>query len=86
MTRLNVSPQFFTSKRFSDIRELMYSISDSLSLTSNVNSSPPGQNGRHFAGDIFRCIFVNEKLCIVSYISLMKFVPKGPVDNNPVLV
>ena len=22
-----------------------------------------GQNGRHFADDIFRCIFVNEKFC-----------------------
>ena len=30
-----------------------------------VNSSPPGQNGRHFAGDIFRCIFVNETFCIL---------------------
>ena len=27
-----------------------------------VNSSPPGQNGRHFADDTFRCIFVNENL------------------------
>ena len=26
----------------------------------DVNSSPLGQNGRHFADDIFRCIFVNE--------------------------
>ena len=26
-----------------------------------VNSSPPGQNGRHFADDIFTCIFANEK-------------------------
>ena len=25
------------------------------------NSSPPGQNGRHFTDDNFRCIFVNEK-------------------------
>ena len=24
------------------------------------NLSLPGQNGRHFADDIFRCIFVNE--------------------------
>ena len=47
--------------------------------------SPLGQNGRHFADDIFRCIFVNEKFCILIKISL-KFVPKGPIDNNPVLV
>ena len=25
-----------------------------------TNSSPPGQNGRHFADDIFECIFMNE--------------------------
>ena len=30
-----------------------------------VNSSPHGQNCHHFADDIFRCIFVNEKFCIL---------------------
>ena len=50
-----------------------------------INSSPPGQNGRHFTDDIFGCIFVNEKFCISIKFSL-KFVPKGPVDNNPALV
>ena len=45
----------------------------------------PGQNGRHFADDILRCIFVNEKFCVLIEISL-KFVPKGPIDNNPELV
>ena len=50
-----------------------------------IYSSPPGQNGRHFADDIFRCHFVNEKLCILIKISL-KFVPKGPTDNYPALV
>ena len=49
------------------------------------NSSPPGQNGRHFTDDISRCIFVNEKFCILIEISL-KFVSKGPIDNNPALV
>ena len=28
--------------------------------TADLNSSPQGQNGRLFADDIFRCIFVNE--------------------------
>ena len=50
-----------------------------------INSSPPGQNGRHFADDIFRCIFLNEKFYILITISL-KFVPKGPIDNNLALV
>ena len=43
-------------------------------------STPPGQNGRHFADDIFRCIFVTEKFRILIDISL-KFVPKGLVDS-----
>ena len=50
-----------------------------------VNSSPSGQNCRHFADDIFRCIFMNEKFCILIKISL-KFLPKFPIDNNPALV
>ena len=50
-----------------------------------LNSSPPGQNGRHFADNIFICIFVNKTFCILSKISL-KFVPNGPIDNNPALV
>ena len=49
------------------------------------NSSPLGQNGRHFADVIFRFIFVNEKLCILIKISL-EFIPKGPINNNPALV
>ena len=50
-----------------------------------VNPSPPGQNGRHFADDSFKCISVNEKFLILIQISV-KFVPKGPIDNNPALV
>ena len=49
------------------------------------NSSSPGQNGCHFADDIFRYIFVNEKFCILIKISL-KFVPEGPVDNYSALI
>ena len=50
-----------------------------------VNSSPPGQNGCHFADDNFRCIFVNENFCILIKISL-KFAPKGTMENNHALV
>ena len=39
-----------------------------------------GQNGRHFAHDIFNRIFINEKFCILNRISL-KFVPKDPIHN-----
>ena len=37
------------------------------------------------AEDIFRRSFVNEKFCILIKNSL-KFVPKVPINNNPVLV
>ena len=46
-----------------------------------VNSSSPEQNGRHFAEDIFMCIFVIEKFCILIKIS-MKFFPRSPVDKT----
>ena len=49
-----------------------------------VNSSPPGQNGRHFTDDIFRCILPNENFCILFWISL-KTVPKSPIDNKSAL-
>ena len=32
----------------------------SLLIPHIINSSPPGQDGCHFADDIFRCIFLNE--------------------------
>ena len=54
-------------------------------LQNHLNSFPPGQNGRYFTDNIFRCIFVNEKFCILIKISL-NFVPKGQMNNNPALV
>ena len=50
-----------------------------------VNTLRPRQNGRHFADDIFKCIFLNENVSIAIEISL-KFVPKGPINNIPALV
>ena len=38
-----------------------------------------------FADDIFTCMFVNEKFCILIRIS-PKFVHKGPIDNKSALV
>ena len=40
------------------------------------------QNGRDFADDISKCIFLNENVWISITISL-KFVPKGPMSNIP---
>ena len=50
-----------------------------------VNTLKPRQNGRHFADDTFKRIFVNEIVSILIEISL-KFVPKGPINNIPSLV
>ena len=49
------------------------------------NPLRPRQDGRHFADDIFTCIFFNENGCILIKFSL-KYVHKGLIDNNPALV
>ena len=54
-------------------------------LNPMANTLRPKQNGRHFAVDIFKFIFVNEICDILIQISL-KYVPRGPVDNMPALV
>ena len=50
-----------------------------------INPSRPRQNGRRFADDIFKRIFLNENIRISIKISL-KFVPKGSINNNTALV
>ena len=50
-----------------------------------VNTLTPRQNGRRFADDIFKCIFLNENARIALKISL-KFVPKVRINNIPSLV
>ena len=45
---------------------------------------PPEPNGRHFADDVFRCIFVNEVFFLITI--SQTFVLKGPVDDNSALV
>ena len=49
------------------------------------NKLRPRQNGRHFADDTFKRIFLNENVGILIKISL-KFVPKGTINNTPALV
>ena len=56
-----------------------------MGMSSKFNSSPSGQNGHHFADDIFSCIFGIENFHIWIKISL-KFVPKGQINNNTALV
>ena len=50
-----------------------------------LNSSLHGQNDRHFADDIFKCIFMNENICTSIQFSL-KSVPKHPTINKTALV
>ena len=45
----------------------------------------PRQNGRNFADDIFKCIFLNENTSISINISL-KFVPEGRINSIQALV
>ena len=50
-----------------------------------VNTLRPRQNCRHFADNIFKCIFLNENEWIWLMISLT-FVPKVRINNIPALV
>ena len=50
-----------------------------------VNSPPPGQNRCHFADNIFKCIYANEKFSILIQIS-SKDVSMCPIDNNSSLI
>ena len=47
-----------------------------------IKTMGPRQDGRHFPGNIFKCIFLNENVWISINISL-KFVPKDPINNIP---
>ena len=53
--------------------------------TTSINTLRPRQNGRDFADDIFKCIFLNENVRILIKISL-KFVSMGPINNISALV
>ena len=50
-----------------------------------VNSLRPRQNGRHFADNIFKCIFLNVNFRVSNKISL-KYVPWGLINNMTALV
>ena len=49
-----------------------------------LNTLRPRQNGRHFAYDTLKCIFLKENVKISIKISL-KLVPRSPIDNIPAL-
>ena len=51
----------------------------------SINTVRPRQDGRHFADDIFICIFFNEYVWILLMIS-RRFVPKVHINNIPAQV
>ena len=67
------------------IKGLLYHSPESNYKRSALNSLRPRQNGRLFADDTFKCIFLNETIRISTKNSL-KFVPKGLINNIAALV
>ena len=51
----------------------------------NIDSLGPKRNRRHFAGDVFKYIFLKENVLILIEISF-ELIPKGPIDNIQALV
>ena len=56
-----------------------------LNTSCRINTLRQRQNGRQFADNIFKCIFLNENILIPIKISLT-FVRKGSINNIPALV
>ena len=73
----------FSKSKFKSSGKKVVSVVCSITLC--VNTLRPIQNGRRFADDTFKCIFLNENVRISIKISLM-FVPKGPINNISALV
>ena len=73
----------FLVVNMSHVATYQIAITHVLQCTSkSFNTLRPRQNGRHFADDMFKCIFLNENVWIPIEIS-PKFVPKGSMNNNP---
>ena len=68
-----------------DVTCTMPQVGDLHGCTSLLNTLRPRQDGRHFADDRFKCIFLNENVSVSIKISL-KFDPNGPYNNIPALV
>ena len=64
---------------------VLFRQADPGSVNYAIKTLRPRQNGRHFADDISKCIFLNENIWISTDITL-KCVPKVQLDNIPALV
>ena len=81
-----------TTRKQSTTKQCAYSMGSTIHANRPLTHPPPptttpGQNdhGRHFAEDIFKCIFMKENFYILIRISL-KFVSKGPIVLKSALV
>ena len=86
--RVQISPLFPTVNIWSEFSRCWFIINTydlARPCRYFFNTLGPRQNGRHFADDIFKYIFLNENISIAIEISL-KFVLKGPINNIPALV
>ena len=79
--RLFETVYVYGGKLWNDLPEFVQNSSD----IESFNSLRPRPNRRHFADDIFRCIFENENEWITPRISL-KFVPEVRINNIPPLI
>ena len=59
-------------------------VSDLDCVNCHINTLRSRQNGRHFADDIIKCVFLNENIWISMNISL-RFVSLGQIKNIPAL-
>ena len=50
-------------------------------LSESINSSPAALNGRHFANNIYKCIYMNEKF-LISILNSPKFFPMSLIDTS----
>ena len=64
---------------------LQYVAAATVTIMLSINTFGLRLNGQNLPDDIFKCIFLNENVWISIMIPL-KFVPKGLINNIPVLV
>ena len=72
-------------RKYKDVTVQMCERQHEATTHMHLRTLRPRQNGRHFADDIFKRIFLNENFWILNKISL-KYVPLGLIDNMTALV
>ena len=84
-SKLTIRPVLFSRELIVLYFQYWLRLPDSHFGVENFNSMRPRQNGRLFADDTFKRIFLNENIRISTKNSL-KCVPKGLINNIPALV